>query len=299
MALVADLQRKKETFIQRWFFYNPRLENLVWKKYYTPDPKTPEVPISARAQGYLEELRENGVTMIPGFEGVADHLESTYFSVMDGRAPKNGLAMEQIRLGARDDVTNTLNYRISYKDPGLAPLIFDKDVSGILYNYYQRQPLFREQPWVIRNALSADYPADEFAKLEISAKFHVDFYRQITMMLLVDDLTEADTHLEYAAGSHKLRNTWQRYAYTDAEVASRFPIRHCVGPKGTLIIMDAGSGFHRGMHKKGTVRKTLQCVLTTGHYYPSPDHKMTVKDWQALASQPAYIQRMYDDLRLD
>src|SRR5690242_14835797 len=112
MALVADLQRKKETFIQRWFFYNPRLENLVWKKYYTPDPKTPEVPISARAQGYLEELRENGVTMIPGFEGVADHLESTYFSVMDGRAPKNGLAMEQIRLGARDDVTNTLNYRI-------------------------------------------------------------------------------------------------------------------------------------------------------------------------------------------
>jgi hypothetical protein len=296
---MVRFQRRKEELIQRWFFYNPLLQGIVWKKYYTPDAKVPEVSISARAQRHLDELRENGVTQIPGFETLADHLESTYFSVIDGRASKQDQSMEKVRLGDRDDVTNTQNYRVSFKDPGLAPLVLDRDISGILYNYYHRQPFFREQPWIIKNAQSADFSQDDLARLEISAKFHVDFYRQITMMLLVNDLTEADSHLEYAIGSHKLRNTWRRYSYDDEEIAKKFRIQHCVGARGTLIILDAGSGFHRGMHKKGTVRKTLQCLLTAGHYYPAPEQKMNVADWQALSSHPAHVRRMFEDLRLD
>jgi hypothetical protein len=296
---MATFQRKREELIQRWFFYNHWLQSIVWKKYYTPDAKVPEVSISARAKRHLDELRENGVTLIPGFESVADYLENTYFSVIDGRASKNAQSMEKVRLGDRDDVTNTQNYRVSFKDPGLAPLVLDRDISGILYNYYRRQPLFREQPWIIKNALSADFSQEDLAKLEVSAKFHVDFYRQMSMMLLVNDLTEADTHLEYAVRSHKVRNTWRRYTYADEEISKKFRIQHCVGARGTLIIMDAGSGFHRGMHKRGTVRKTLQCVLTAGHYYPAQEQKMTVADWRALSSLPAHMRRMFEDLRLD
>ena len=285
--------------IQKWVFYNPWLEWFVWQKYYTPDPRTPEVPISERAQHHLRELRDSGVTLLHGFESIAEHMERTYFSVIDGRAKPTDQFMEKVRFGDRDDVTNTENYRISFKDSALAPLLLNPDICGILYNYYQRQQLYREQPWVIRNALSAELPFDEFSRLEVSAKFHTDCYRQITIMFLVNELTEADTHLEYAVGSHKFRNTWKRYTYKDETVTEQFPIRHCIGPKGTLILMDAGSGFHRGTHKKGSVRKTVQCVVTAGHYFPSPDQKMTVTDWPAFSSYPGHVRRMFDDLRLD
>ncbi|MBS0366260.1 MAG: hypothetical protein JSR67_10610 [Proteobacteria bacterium] len=293
------MRRKIEALIQKWVFYNPWLEPLVWYKYYTPDARAPEVPISQRAQCHLQELRENGVTMLHGFESIAEHIERTYFPVIEGHAQQTPQSMEKISFGGRDDVTNTDNYRISFKDPVLAPLLLDPDVCGILYNYYQRQPFYREQPWVIRNALIADLPNAEFSRLEISAKFHTDCYRQITMMLLVSDLAETDTHLEYAVGSHRFRNTWKRYSYQDEAIAQQFPIMHCVGPKGTLIIMDAGSGFHRGTHKRGTVRKTLQCVITAGHYFPAQEQKMTVTDWPSFSHYPQHVRRMLEDLRLD
>jgi hypothetical protein len=295
----ASLRRRLEAFVQKWVFYNPWLQDFVWYKYYTPDARTPELPISPRAQHHLRELRENGVTMVPGYQSVAEHIERTYFSVIDGQANKTDQPMEKVRFGNRDDVTNTQNYQVSFKDPGLAPLVFDPDVCAILYNYYQRQPFYREQPLVIRNALAADLPFEELSKLEVSAKFHIDYYRQIAMMLLVKDVSEADTHLEYAVGSHKMRNPWKRYSYADEAIAQRFPIMNCVGPKGTLIIMDAGSGFHRGVHRKGSVRKTLVTVVTAGHYFPAQDQKMTVTDWPVFSSYPPHIRRMLDDLRVD
>jgi hypothetical protein len=295
----ASLRGRMEGWVQKWVFYNPWLQGYVWRKYYTPDARTPEVPISTRAQHHLRELREDGVTMVPGYEAVAEHIERTYFSVIDGKAQHAAQPMQRIRFGHRDDVTNTQNYQVSFKDPGLAPLLFDADVCAILYNYYQRQPFYREQPLVIRNALAADLPFEEFSKLEVSAKFHIDYYRQIAMMFLVSDVSESDTHLEYAVGSHKLRNTWSRFSYADEEISQRFPIKHCTGRKGTLIIMDAGSGFHRGVHRKGSVRKTLVTVVTAGHYFPAQNQKMTVQDWPALSGYPAHIRRMLDDLRLD
>lgn len=294
-----SLRRKMQSFIQKWFFYNERIQDLVWHKYYTPDAKTPRVAISEHAERHLEELREEGVTVLHGFESMADHIEQNYFSVIEGRAEKSSQPLERVSFGQRDDVTNTENYRISFKGPDLAPMLFDADVCGILYNYYQRQPYYREQPWVIKNAMAKDVSFEQFSRLEVSAKFHTDCYRQITMMLLVNDVAETDTHLEYALGSHKVRHTWKRYSYDDANVAKQYPIKHCVGPKGTLILMDAGSGLHRGAHKRGTVRKTMQCLVTTGHYFPEETQKMTVAGWSALLGYPEHVRHMVDDLRTD
>src|SRR5688572_19005094 len=117
---VTTLRSRMEALIQKWVFYNPYLKDLIWYKYYTPDPRTPEVPISSRAQHHLRELRENGLTFLHGFESVAEHIERTYFSVIEGRAKQTDQHMEKVRFGERDDVTNTENYRISFKDPALA-----------------------------------------------------------------------------------------------------------------------------------------------------------------------------------
>jgi hypothetical protein len=294
-----SIQRQVQSFIQRRFFYNERLQNLVWRKYYTPNAKTPSVVISKRAQAHLEELREEGVTVVHGFESVADHIENTYFSVIEGRQKDSSQTLEKTDLGERDDITNSEHYRVSFKDPGLAPMLFDPDVCGILYNYYQRQPYYRGQPRVIKNAMSKDITFEQFSKLEVSAKFHTDYYRQIAMMFLVNDLSESDTHLEYAVKSHKDRHSWKRYSYDDLNVQEQYAIKHCVGPRGSLILMDAGSGLHRGAHKKGTVRKILHCLVTTGHYFPEEDEKMSVADWPALSNCPDYVRHMIDDLRTE
>jgi len=231
---------------------------------------------------------------VPGFGKVADHIQARYFDPLEknGRADKS---IEIVDTGQRELVSGTTNIRASFKDPHLAPLLFNQDVCAILYNYYQRQPYYREQPWIVHNALSADMPLDEFSRLEVSAKYHIDFYRQITMMLIVSDLTKNDTHLQYAIGSHNgVRHPWNRYAYSDADVESKYSIFDCVGPKGTLIIMDAGSGFHRGFHVRGTVRKTLQTVVTTGHFFMERENKMTVTDWPGQLSYPDYVRAMAD-----
>src|SRR5579872_3483357 len=90
------LHQKVESFIQRRFFYNERLQGLVWRKYYTPDARTPRVQISQQAERHLEELREDGVTILPGFESVADHIEQTYFSVIDGRTDSSTQTLTRV-----------------------------------------------------------------------------------------------------------------------------------------------------------------------------------------------------------
>jgi hypothetical protein len=297
MNLTSTVDKRVKGFIQQRFFYNKYMQGLVWRMYYAPDKRSPQIAISPGAEKYLAELRENGISAIPGFASVADHIERTYFSVMDGRKQSADRPLEVVKLGAREEASGSVSCRVSFKDPDLAPLLFDSDVCGIIYNYYQRQPFYRQQPWVIKNALTAEMDFEEFTKHEVSAKFHVDCYRQIVLMLLVNDLTVEDTHLQFAIGSHKFtRHSWDRFKYADEEVLERYPIFDAVGPKGTLMIMDVGSGLHRGLHKKSTVRKTLQAVVTTGHYYNLDEPKMTTSDWPALARYPGHVRHMMDRL---
>lgn len=294
---MSTIDKQVKGFIQKRFFYNEHLQGLVWKMYYTPDKHRPSVPISADAEKHLSELREKGITAIPGFGAVADHLESAYFSVMEGDKPRVPRPFEVITLGSRAEASNTINYRLFFNDPGLAPLVFNPDVCGILYNYYQRQPFYRQQPWAIKNAMAADTSQDEFSRAEVSAKFHIDCYRQITLMLLVNELSVNDTHLQFAVGSHKsTHHPWDRYKHNDPDIARNYPIFDAVGPKGTLIIMDAGCGIHRGLHKRGSVRKTLQLVVTTGHYLNLEEPKMTTADWPLLNDYPDHVRHMMDRL---
>jgi len=280
--------------IQKKIFYNEKLQDLTWALYYTPNPIRPSVPISTTAEKNLRELRERGVTIMPGFEAVADHIQKVYFDPLERRGRND---VDFIDTGAREDISGTTNIRASYKDPGLAPMLFNPDVCGVLYNYYKRQPYYREQPWAVYNGRKDDMPLEEFYKTEVAAKYHTDFYRQITMMLIVNDLTIKDTHLQFAVGSHRgERHPWNRFAYKEEDVEKRYKIFDCVGPKGSLIIMDAGAGLHRGFHVKGTVRKTLQAVVTTGHYFTEREGKMDVSDWPERHAFKDFARKMTDPI---
>jgi hypothetical protein len=283
--------------VNQRFFYNPRFERVVESLYYSPDKNHPSVPISATAQKYLEEFRENGVVIIPAFRpDVADAINEQHFAVLEGKRQSSpGQTINLMDLGERNANSGTTSGLLSYRDPLLQPVLWDTDLCGLVYNYYQRQPYYRDQPAAILNAPSGSVSQE----IEFSSKFHLDLFHQITFQFLVNDLTPSDTRLQYAVGSHLERKFGRdRFAYDDRDVSKRYAIRDCVGPKGTMVIMDAGAGLHRGTYVPGTVRKMIHTIITTGHSMNIYGKIDSVAEWKAFPSFPPFMQKMMDRVAL-
>ena len=279
-----------DTVNQR-FFYNPRFERVVEKLYYTPDSRQPAVPISPQTSKYLDEFRENGVVIIPAFRpDVADAINEQYFGPIEGtRQAAPGRVINVMNLGHRNAISGTTTAVVSYRDPLLQQVLWDPEVCGLIYNYYMRQPYYRDQAVAVRNAPSTD--VDQ--RVEFSSKFHLDLFHQITCQFLVNDLTPQDTRLQYAVGSHlEQKFGKERFSYADADVMKRYAIKDCVGPKGTMVIMDAGAGLHRGTYVPGTVRKMIHTMITTGHSLNIYGKLDSIAGWEAYRSFPKFMQNM-------
>lgn len=277
--------------INQRFFYNPRFERMIEKLYYSPDPTALSVPISSTTNRYLDELRENGVVVIPAFRpDVADALNENVFSVLEGRRQRvGGQILNIMELGERNKTSGTTTTIVSYRDPLLEPVLWDRELCGLIYNYYQRQPYYRDQAVAVMNAPVADVNQ----RIEHSSKFHSDLFHQITFQFLVDDLAASDTRLQYAVGSHREKKfSRDRFAYDDAEVTKRYTIKDCVGPKGTMVIMDAGAGLHRGTYVPGTRRKMIHTLVTTGHSINVYGKIDSIVGWGAYKTFPGYMQKM-------
>lgn len=279
--------------VNKDFFYNPYLEGLIDYLNYTPSRRAPGVPISGTTQEYLETLRRDGVVIIPGLlPDVADAVNAAYFEPMEGKrkADKDLLYQDKI---ARFEASGTQRVKVSYRDPIVQPLLWNDEICGLLYNYYQRQPYYRDQCMAILSS-----PESEVGnRVEYSAKYHLDLFHQITVQFLVNDLTPNDTRLQYAVGSHKeKRFSSDRYIFTEEEVEQRYDILNCVGPKGTVIIMDAGAGLHRGTYVPGSVRKTLHTIVQAGHAMNTFGKIDTVEGWAAYKGFPRFMQKKMDKM---
>ena len=60
-------------------------------------------------------------------------------------------------------------------------------------------------------------------------------------MMLLNDITKEDTHMEYAIGSHKkfvnVKHVRDRYSFDDKDIYNEIEIMDCVGKKGTMFIL--------------------------------------------------------------
>lgn len=292
---IAKLRTEINRTINRKFFCNERLQSLVWKFFYTPDSNRPSVDISSEGRGWQSQLEENGIVVLEGkFPELADYLEAEYFSRLNGEMPMGGFPhLKPDPVTERTKNMGTRTGRIDFSDRKLDPILFDADLLGIIYNYYRRQPFYRHRPTLAANQATSG----DFAKQEIQTKYHIDLFRQVSFMFLCNDVTVDDTHLQYAAGSHtEWRKNWDRFSYTDEDIEKRYRIIDAVGPKGTLIVFDAGSGYHRGLHKPNTVRKILHTNITTGHYL-NVEESLPRSDWAALSGKPEYVRRTLETLR--
>ncbi len=265
-------------------------------RYTFPNLLRPQVPLSPRGKEWLATMQRDGILRAEdeAFREAVDHLERSYFARLEnGRTtPRIDLGKDMFILDIGSDrlrkTGTSVHASISFTDPQLASVFFHADLNAVLYNYYRRQPFFRNQPLVQTDAYDGRVPAGS------NGQFHVDYLHQVSLMLLVTDVTTADTHMQYALGSHKRiwpvgispEGTVERFGYRVADV---------IGSKGTLYLFDAG-GIHRANYVAGTRRKILHMNFTTGHHISGGRYDR-LEACPGASSFPAYSRRLMDRVR--
>ncbi len=119
-------------------------------------------------------------------------------------------------------------------------------------------------------------------------------------MLLISDVTEAGTHMEYVVGSHKRSFLFLREGIQMSNEESEHRAEaakemfYLTGPKGTLFLYDS-TGVHRRNLIPGSRRKALIWTVTTGHHL----HTFTeiTDDWPELQDDLLFVRRMFDKVR--
>ena len=256
----------------------------------TPYLRKPTVALSEQGKSYLQELTKSGIIKIDNrFRDVADYLSDELLDNVDN-AKKNKTIVRDLIAGMKgrsQEMGVTFASNISMKDPRLAPMIFDPDILGAIHNFYKRQPYYRNQPMVQVNQFIGLHDSND---VDIQGKFHLDELHQISFMLLLNDITIDDTHMQYALESHKKVRVMagvNRYGYPDKDIQDKFQIMDLVGKKGTLFVFDAGAGFHRAVYKSGTTRKIFHSNITPG--YNIKDEQFDSWDTDELNGYADYV----------
>lgn len=216
------------------------VKRRLWRQYLTPDPGYVPVPLSPTYSAHLTALKADGICHIGGFETVAAEL----------RALLKGLQLDGLH---RDDRITDFEFDAGLTSPAVLKLLAHPELCGLICNYYGRQARYREHPMLV--GMSEGGAGVERS----SGRVHCDGYRQITLHLLLNDLTAADTHLVYYTGTH--REPKVDYTRVAREMDGERALG--IGRAGTLVLFDSGSGYHQGRYLKGQ-RLLLSGVITTG-----------------------------------
>lgn len=254
------------------------MRRLLWKRYAERAADFRPLPLSSRGESYLAALRSRGMfKSATDYSALADYINERYLREQDA-LPKDA-PLRRIGL--------TISHAVTFSDRQLHSLLFDPELCAVLSNYYGKQPFYRDNPTVHRSVFTPG------AKLDVSAVYHSDGYRQISFMLLLNDLSEVDTHMQYAAESHRTQQaTYDRSAIDQRAVEDAFDIVDLVGPKGTLYVFDT-EGLHRGQYFVGTARSIFHVNVTTG-VIPFTDRKYDrIEDiFSDPASVPVHVREM-------
>lgn len=262
---------------------NHRTLSLLKWYYYSPKKQYSDIKLSERAQIWFKEFQENGILRIDNeFLKEAQYLNDEIFN----KIPSDKLSERDIAGG------RVYLKELSFKNPQLFRLFFHEDLMAMLNKHYQTQAYYRNLSAVINTSYNAQNNTED-----IQGLFHLDGgLDQISIMLLVNDITENDTHMEFCLKStHTKHKDISRFNKDQKEITNRYEITHCVGKAGTLYIFQAGIGYHRAVYKSGSVRKMYHANFTAGHDIV-PQKMDDLKHFAELKEKPFYIKKMLDKL---
>ena len=289
---------------------------------YGPSRSLPHYqPLSAQAQIWSKQLSEEGIVKIetPGLIKAAEHVEQHYFG---NSQIKSRLGFDQAydMSGSRYFIADrlytdklslgvTVSSLISFQDPELAPLFMDPDIANMVNNQLRRQPFYRNHPLLEeihyrgrrqpRTIIQFQDPGGFKRIVNYTDDFHRDSPNEITFMLLINDLSESDTHMEYVKGSHRHKVVGSAVGpfSEDADALSDdSQIFRCYGKRGDLFIFWRG-GIHRRKVLPGRPRRILHVNLNTGENIGKTRESSAT--WHARSHLAAHHARMFERLVFD
>ena len=218
-------------------------------------PRNPS--LEDKAENYVKKLKRDGFLILnSAHPEIADYIlkKHKYFS-----------SSQEKKI---DEYKNLI---LDIYDEKISELIVNPLYLSIMSGYYNhRQPFLRTAPVIkITSPLSKRVPTSEALenRSNINCDWHFDTVNMLQIHLLLDDVTEKDTHMLLASGSHlshRVNLTPRDYCYSDEYVSKKYEIVPVIGKKGTLIIWDSNA-IHCANPIPGTTRLHLQTLFTPGN----------------------------------
>ena len=205
----------------------------------------------------LDGFMKAGITKIniENSVEIADYLNENYYNRNCKFLRKELINKDLIQAG-RD-----FCYYVSFEDEKLNSLLFDEDLIDIVEYYTGRTMYYRNFPLLTRHVTKLIQSNSH------QSKYHIDGgLRQISVIMLLNDLTEDDIHTEYALKSNKWFNfSNDRFRFEDADIEHKFKIGRIIGKKGDVFLFDPGNGYHRAVYNSNSDRRILHLNFTSGH----------------------------------
>lgn len=243
--------RKPQRFFKKLFYSQlvpiPKIMSLC-----TPLPR--DFSLSDQAKDIVERLKHDGVVILPGvYNDYSNYLLDKY----------------QIDLDKVDPSENGEEITISHLDQTTFEVFSDSIIISSIGAYFNAQPFLRQAPSIfsirpsnnVRHTREYDISNSNLKTMG----WHYDTVNMIQCAILLNDITENDTHMQIVKGVHrKHRIKSKDRFYSDEYINDHFEIVRCVGPAGTLVFFDSNSP-HRIFTVKHSLRIYIKATYTPGN----------------------------------
>ena len=167
-----------------------------------------------------------------------------------------------------DDFSNSSSGYKRFVSADIKPLsiAINNEVIDIIYSYMGCQPYLRHPPGFNHTQPDQDYTSQDSSKFNV--KWHYDTTNQVTMHVLLTDVTEKQTRMLYAKNTHKKHHislTPYDYYYDDTYIKNTCnDITDLTGKAGDVYIFDS-NGVHKMHAVKNSLRRHLHLNYTPGN----------------------------------
>jgi hypothetical protein len=204
-------------------------------------------------------LKNDGIVQLPP-------LPPTLVKLLSGI---DSLKREELILKRESNCAAGISERviISLKNNELQKYV-DEFVTPCILGYFNKSYVMRGNPRVIFNKPTDRQPAD---------RFHIDYgFHQVTLQVLLTNVSDEDTHMEYIVGSNQSSWFSPRASLFTSKKPNTFKKDYnrvkLIGAPGTSFLFDAGNGYHRAntSSKKSSCRKVLSINFSANTHIHLP-----------------------------
>ena len=209
----------------------------------------------------VSELSERGVIKInENFFDFANYISNEYTKkILSNKKTQISIFNKKEYMDQMN--ANSIYCYLPLGDKKITNFVLNKEITGILNFFFGKRCYLRDDPVLARTHT----PSEQVGK----GKFHVDRFMQLSVMLLLEDLNEDSTHMEYLVGSHKYITSSLILQKNSEECAKimrkkKFNVYKLTGKKGDAFLFNS-IGIHSAIFVEGTTKTILHLNYTNGH----------------------------------